>query len=191
VLEGIRRVVSEKRRLGSSTPLVNLRFIVMKHSEHQVPQLREFATQLGVDVLTLRKFHFVPGTEPADALGSLGGSLLPSESKYQLPAIPPGELHPVRISRNPCRNLWNCPTIHWDGTICSCFMDYNERRPLGSLQRSSFREIWYGTEYRELRAGFRRAWQQLPLCGQCACGFEGGDVGREANAEAFSISEAR
>jgi hypothetical protein len=70
-------------------------------------------------------------------------------------------------------------------------MDYNERRPLGSLQRSSFREIWYGTEYRELRAGFRRAWRQLPLCGQCACGFEGGDVGREANAEAFSISEAR
>ncbi len=190
VLQGIRRVVGEKRRLGSSTPLVNLRFIVMKHSEHQIPQLSEFARQLGVDVLTLRKFHFVPGTGPDKVQTIVGRSFLPSESKYQLPAIPPGGFHPVRISRNPCRNLWNCPTIHWDGTVCSCFMDYSERRPLGSLQRSSFREIWYGGEYRELRRRFRKAWRQLPLCGECACGFEGGDVGREANAEAFSMKEA-
>lgn len=186
VLEGIRRVVAEKRRLGSRTPVVNLRFIVMKHSEHEIPRLEEYARSLGVDVLTLRKFHFVPGTGQ-DA----GSELAPSEAKFQLPALPQESRKPVRVSRNPCRNLWNCPTVHWDGTVCSCFMDFNERRPLGSLAEQSFQEIWYGEAYRKLRRAFHRHWQQLPLCGACASGFEGGDVGRGANAEAVFFTEGR
>jgi MoaA/NifB/PqqE/SkfB family radical SAM enzyme len=192
VLEGIRRVVSEKRRLASSTPIVNLRFIVMKHSEHQVPLARDFARSLGVDVLTLRKFHFVPGTGGGiNSETSLGSSLVPSEIRYQLPALPQADQRPVRVSRNPCRNLWNCPTVHWDGTVCSCFMDYNERRPLGSLQELSFRKIWCGAPYRALRERFRRDWRGLSPCGECASGFLGGDVGREANAEAFFFAERR
>ncbi len=196
VLEGIRRVVAEKRRLGSRTPVVNLRFIVMKHSEHEIPRLEEHARSLGVDVLTLRKFHFVPGTGQAAGLAEEirtqeGSELTPSEARFQLPVLRREHRKPVRISRNPCRNLWNCPTVHWDGTVCSCFMDYNERRPLGSVAERSFREIWHGEGYQKLRRAFRRHWQQLPLCGACASGFEGGDVGREANAEAVFFTEGR
>ena len=61
VLQGIRNVVEEKRRAQSNTPLVNFRFIVMKHGEREVPHVRAFASSLGVDVLTLRKFHFACG----------------------------------------------------------------------------------------------------------------------------------
>ncbi len=191
VLKGIREVVSEKRRLHSDTPLVNFRFIVMKHSEGEVPRIKEFTSSLGVDVLTLRKFHFVPGTgndlEPGSdkKTAGVGETLVPSQSKYQLPMIPTGGRQPLRVERNPCKNLWNCPTIHWDGTVCSCFMDYNEQRPIGSLRAKSFREIWYGEAYRRLRRAFRDNWRELALCKDCASGFQGGDVGREANAEAF------
>jgi MoaA/NifB/PqqE/SkfB family radical SAM enzyme len=194
VLEGIRRVVAEKRRSGSRTPIVNLRFIVMQHGEHEVPLLREFAQGLGVDVLTLRKFHFVPGTTEgrgpeAEARDRAGGGLVPRQSRFQLPLLAQDTKTPARAARNPCRNLWNCPTVHWDGTVCSCFMDFNERRPLGSLRQDSFKAIWRGDRYRNLRREFRRRWQQLPLCGECASGFEGGDVGREANAEAVFFTE--
>ncbi len=196
VLEGIRQVVAARRRSGRTTPIVNLRFIVMKHCEHEVPLLREFAQGLGVDVLTLRKFHFVPGTTggrgpETEVRDRAGGGLVPSESRFQLPRLAQDTKAPVRVARNPCRNLWNCPTVHWDGTVCSCFMDYNERRPLGSLQQHSFREIWYGENCNRLRSEFRRHWQQLPLCGECASGFEGGDVGSEANAEAVFFSQGR
>jgi MoaA/NifB/PqqE/SkfB family radical SAM enzyme len=194
VLEGIRRVVAEKRRSGSRTPIVNLRFIVMQHCEHEIPLLPEFARDLGVDVLTLRKFHCVPGTRescgPKNQIHDRAGAgLVPTELKYQLPRLTGNAKAPVRASRNPCRNLWNCPTVHWNGTVCSCFMDYNERRPLGSLRENSFREIWQGEAYRRLRREFRRRWQQLPLCDECASGFERGDVGREANAEAVFFSQ--
>jgi len=38
VLGGIRNVVAEKRRRGAGTPIVNLRFIVMKHGEPELPR---------------------------------------------------------------------------------------------------------------------------------------------------------
>jgi MoaA/NifB/PqqE/SkfB family radical SAM enzyme len=188
VLRGIRNVVAERQRLGSPAPLVNLRFIVMKHCEPEIPQVRAVAQQLGVDIVTFRKFHFVPGTGSAAHRAAdeaeRGAALIPTDAQYQFPALADGG-RPMRVSRNPCRNLWNCPTIHWNGRVCSCFMDYDETRPLGSLSKNSFRDIWYGDAYRQLRARFRNSWLDLPLCGNCASGYLGGDVGKEANASAF------
>jgi len=187
VTAGVRRVVEERRRLNFKTPLVNFRFIVMGHNEHEVPQVPGFARDLGADVLTLRKFHAVPHFRWDPEAEHHG--LLPSQARYQLPVISPQDYRPVRAPQNPCKNLWNCPTIHWDGAVCSCFMDFDERRPLGRLGERSFMEIWAGEAYRNLRRAFRRRWRQLPLCGECAFGFEGGDVGRAANAEVVFFSE--
>jgi MoaA/NifB/PqqE/SkfB family radical SAM enzyme len=185
VLEGIRNVVAEKRVRGSSVPLLNLRYIVMKHGEADVSLVEDFARSLGVEVLTIRKFHAAPG--------SLGDAqvrdFLPADSRYQLPRLTP-EGNPVRVRRNSCRNLWNCPTVHWDGTVCSCFQDFDERNPLGSLKEQTLSEIWSGEPYRSLRRRFRRGWRELPLCGQCACGFDGGAVGRESNAEAIFFTRS-
>jgi MoaA/NifB/PqqE/SkfB family radical SAM enzyme len=192
VLQGIENVAAEKRRSGSRTPVVNLRFIVMNHCEHEVPQVASVARGLGADIVTFRKFHYVPGTGPTGGIGAAqpdpARRLIPTETQYQLPALDQGG-RPVRVSRNPCRNLWNCPTIHWTGTVCSCFMDYNELRPVGSLATHGFREIWKGSAYRNLRTAFRNSWENLPLCGDCASGFRGGDVGKEANAGAVFLSE--
>lgn len=66
-------------------------------------------------------------------------------------------------------------------------MDWSESRPLGVIGPQTLREIWYGEAYRDLRARFRRNWSQEPLCGECALGYEGGNIGREANAEMFML----
>ena len=184
VLAGIRNVVAEKRRLGSATPLVNLRFIAMRHNEHEIPKVEDLARSLGVDVITLRKFHAVPGTGREGA--ECGEAMAPGQSRFRLPAVE-DDVGPVRVIHNPCKNLWNCPTVHWDGAVVSCFMDFNERHPLGHLATQSFRQIWRGEAYAGLRRAFRDGWKELPLCGVCGSGFEGGDIGRESNAEAIFL----
>ena len=184
VLEGIRRVIAEKRRLGSETPLVNLRFIVMKHNEQEVNQIGSLASSLGVDLVTIRKFHMVQtgSFEHQETM-----RMAPTQPRFQLPPIDQASGRPLRTLNNPCRNLWNCPTIHWDGTVTSCFMDFAERRPLGNIRTQSFKEIWHGRDYLELRHNFRKRWRELPLCGDCSNGFVGGDVGCESNAEAIAF----
>jgi MoaA/NifB/PqqE/SkfB family radical SAM enzyme len=185
VIEGIRNVVEARRRAGAETPFVNLRFIVMRHNEHELPRLRDFAASLGVDALTLRKFHAVPDRRMRSRWAE--ADFVPTQREYQLPVLTPGTLEPMRTRSNPCRNLWNCPTLHWNGAVCSCFMDWSESRPLGVFGPQSLREIWYGEAYRDLRTRFRRNWSTAPLCGECALGYVGGDIGREANAEVFML----
>ena len=59
VLQGIKNVVAQKKQKNADTPIVNLRYIVMKHGEKEFPHLKAFARSLGVDVLTFRKFFAV------------------------------------------------------------------------------------------------------------------------------------
>ncbi len=182
VLEGVQNVVAEKRRQQASHLVVNFRFIVMKHNQHETPRLQEFAGPLGVDVLTLRRFYSVPNDQNDDTPDS--ERLIPDQTAFQLPVRSGDNGRPIRVTKNPCRNLWNCPTIHWDGTVCSCFMDFNEKRPLGKLPEQRFEDIWRGETYRNLRRAFRNAWLDLSPCSMCSSGYQRGDVGREANAEA-------
>ncbi len=182
VLQGVGNLVAEKHSQHAKDLLINFRFIVMKHNQHEAMELRDFVEPLGVDVLTLRRFYSVPN--PSAEMRE-AETLFPDDPAYQLPARCTEDGMPVRVHHNPCRNLWNCPTIHWDGRVCSCFMDFNEKQPLGKMPEQRFSEIWHGAAYRELRKVFRRKWQSLTLCSVCSSGYKNGDVGKEANAEAI------
>lgn len=180
VQEGIRNVAAAKKNKKSPLPLINLRYIVMKHNEAELSRLPEFSRSLPIDILTVRKFHAVPYDKEG---WQAAKSMVPEQGKYQLPRLSRSSGEPERVAKNPCKNLWNCPTVHWDGKICRCFMDYSEKFVLGDLKKQSFKAIWYGPEYHRVRRRFRNKWQDLELCNVCSSGFAGGDVGREANVE--------
>jgi MoaA/NifB/PqqE/SkfB family radical SAM enzyme len=51
VLEGTKRLVYWKKKLGSKTPHIIWQFIAFKHNEHQIPELEKKAKEIGVDEL--------------------------------------------------------------------------------------------------------------------------------------------
>ena len=53
-MTSIENLVAERKALGARHPLIIFRFIVMKHNEHQVGQIKDFAQRLGVDLVTYR-----------------------------------------------------------------------------------------------------------------------------------------
>jgi radical SAM protein with 4Fe4S-binding SPASM domain len=187
VLQGIRTVVARKRDLKSKTPLINLRFIVMKHNEHEIPRLKELAKSLEVDALTLKTLNPVnqdPYSEnPSER--RIHNEFLPEEHHYRRFKYDATGQNVIRLRRNPCKQLWNNPVIHWSGAVCSCTYDPKEKYRLGHLQNDTFKNIWYQAPYRRLRHQFRMDWNQLPLCRECSYAYKGGNCGREIVAEAF------
>jgi MoaA/NifB/PqqE/SkfB family radical SAM enzyme len=123
VLEGIRKVVDEKRRQRSQTPLLNFRYIVMKHNEHELPNVEKFVRSLNVDILSFRKFFPVVKQQVTDKRLEISD---PEDPLFQRFEQHPETTGLQRVQNNPCKNLWNCPAIHWDGTVCPCTCDYNE-----------------------------------------------------------------
>ena len=180
VLNGIKNVAAEKRRQGSETPILNFRFIVMKHNEHELPSIEKFARKLDVDILSFRKFF--PVVDNAQDVHH------PDKVTYRRFDQSSDESEPVRVRKNPCKNLWNCPAIHWNGTLTCCTCDYDDVRVFGNLNESRFRDIWSGSPAKRMRRLFRNRWKNLPLCRDCVYAFEGGNMGRESVTEAVVFS---
>jgi radical SAM protein with 4Fe4S-binding SPASM domain len=178
VLRGIRTVVARKRALNLKTPFVNLRFIVMKHNEHEVPQLKTLAESLGVDVLTLKTLNPCADDTYGQKEGGRGkeeSAFLPDNIRYRRFHYEKDGKTPIRFVQNPCRNLWNAPTIHWDGAVCPCTYDFDERFVLGDLKKGSFREIWNSENYSRMRRRLRENDKTNYFCHECSYAYEGGN----------------
>jgi len=187
VLQGIRTVVAQKRALNSKTPLVNFRFIVMKHNEHEIPKLKELARSLEVDALTLKTLNPVNRDFYAqDKSGArIQNEYLPEDYHYRRFKYDSTGQSVIRLLRNRCKQLWNNPVIHWSGAVCSCTYDPKEKYVLGHLQKDTFMNIWSRTPYQRLRRQFRRDWEKLPLCRDCSYAYEGGNCYNQIIVDAF------
>lgn len=133
-LEGLRTVAARKKALQSATPLINFRFIVMAHNEHEIPRVKDLAPQLGANVLTFKTLNprsMDPYGDRDEENPGKGTEYLPRNRDYWRFKPADGGAAPQRVRRNPCKQLWNCPTVHWDGTVCPCAFDPREKYPTG------------------------------------------------------------
>jgi MoaA/NifB/PqqE/SkfB family radical SAM enzyme len=69
--------------------------------------------------------------------------------------------------------------------VCACSYDPKEKFVLGDLNYQSFKDIWEGPTYCNLRRQFRKGWEKLLLCGDCSYAYEGGNCYNQTVAEAF------
>jgi radical SAM protein with 4Fe4S-binding SPASM domain len=177
LIQGIQNVVKTKRTLESQTPLINFRFIPMKHNEHELPQLKDFAKSLGVDMLTIKTLnpHCESGQEE-------DRSFLPQDPFYQRFKYDQ-EGRRIRRKRNPCKALWNDPIIHWDGKISPCTYDPHDDYTVGDFASSEFKDIWWGSSLRRMRRLFRQDYQNIDHCAWCSYAFEGGTLSSETIVE--------
>src|SRR5687767_11735469 len=54
VLEGAANIVKWKKELKSRTPFIIFQFLVVRHNEHQIEEVKELAKQIGVDDVWLK-----------------------------------------------------------------------------------------------------------------------------------------
>lgn len=189
VIAGIREIVVAKKRLNSKTPLVNFRFIAMKQNEHEIPRLRDFAENLGVDILTIRTLIPYDG-HPSCETREDGKAFIPDNPAYRRFSHDPETKTPVRRASNPCKALWNNPFVFWDSNVSPCCFDPHGMYVLGDMKKESFSDIWFGTGFRDLRRRFRSDYKKLSLCADCTYAFEGGACNTEDIVETVDFSRA-
>ena len=163
VLTSTENLVTEKRRLGKATPTITLRFIVMKHNEHQVEAFKAMAREMGVDFLSLR----LPAVqrEKVNLEKTLAPRLMPIQedsgekrhrgSRIWCPSSAP-------CSR-PLANL----TIFSNGDVVLCENDYNAEFSPGNASRNRIRDILSSRKAKALFKAFRRNPESLPFCRNC------------------------
>lgn len=176
-MKGIQNVAAARRNLNSRTPLINFRFIPMKHNEHEMPLLKDFARSLGADVLTIKSLNPHDHGE-VDANIATGLTFMPQDPRYRRFEYDEQGSR-LRLDQNPCKRPWMNPSIHWDGKVSLCTFDAQDHFVMGDLTKESFRDIWWGDEYSRFRSRFRHNYRAIPFCDGCTNAYKGGECGSE------------
>jgi MoaA/NifB/PqqE/SkfB family radical SAM enzyme len=149
VLDNIRLLTRTKKKLGSSTPALEWQFIVMRQNEHQIPDARKLAKELGVDSITFKKVDFPHGIHDEQ----LAKQWLPSSASRERKERPFDKPYNENGAGR-CWRLWRSSIINWDGGYAPCCYLTDAKDDFGSVTQESIKTIWNNVHYRTARRMF-------------------------------------
>lgn len=164
ILEGLRVLMEERRRLGRRFPIVEIQFLEMKNNHQERPLVEALAARLGIHRVSTMKL-FVP--------------LLFPNFEELAERLFPEPLNPEAIARdergwyfrgpapNYCARLLEHPVISWEGNVHPCCHDILHTHPLGSIHDETLEQIWFGKRYRRFREQVVADRSVIDICRAC------------------------
>ena len=160
VTDGIKRLVEAKKSARTSSPIIELQFLVMSHNEHQMKQMRKFASETGVDRLSFKSVQ-VYNFDNAK-------SIIPTvKKKSRYRQLPDNQWIPAGKIRNRCRRIWSSLVITWDGKVVPCCYDKNADHQSGNLLEDSLPAIWKNHIYSSFRSKVISHRADIDICRNC------------------------
>ncbi len=160
VQNGLKLLLEERKKAGNLYPRVVLQCLVTGQNENQIPELKHWAKEIGVDELQLKTtqiYDFENGSE-----------LIPSDLGYSR-YIPDGngKWKLKKKIENKCWRMWQGAVVTWDGKVVPCCFDKDAQFVMGNLQKESLSSIWESELYQKFRGQLLLDRSQLEICRNC------------------------
>ena len=166
VLKGAANIVKWKKELNSRTPFIIFQFLVVRHNEHQIEDVKKLAKEIGVDDVWLK-------TAQVYDFENDPNNLIPTNNKYsRYKKEADGKMKFKGNNSNHCWRLWHDPVITWDGAVVPCCFDKDAQHKLGSLKDQSFKQIWNNKNYRQFRSKIVDGRKNIDICANCSEGVK-------------------
>lgn len=163
VIEGAKNIVKWKKELNSKTPFVIFQFLVVKHNEHQVEEVKQLAKEIGADDVWFKTAQVYDYKNDPN-------NLIPTIEKFSR-YRKQGDSYEFKGNlQNQCWRLWHDPVITWDGLVAPCCFDKDAQHKLGDLKQQSFKKIWKNKEYTNFRKQLLKGREHIDICANCSEG---------------------
>lgn len=162
VIEGTENLLKWKKELGLQTPHIIWQFIAFKHNEHQIPEIKKLAKEIGVDELGIKTAQiydyqtsneFIPENEDLSRYSK-------TETGYQI----------KNKLLNQCWRMWRGSVITWDGLVVPCCFDKDATHRFGNISKQSFKSVWSGEQYNNFRKAILKSRKEIDICTNCTEG---------------------
>ena len=164
VLEGAKNIVKWKKELNSKTPFVFFQFLVVKHNEHQIEDIKKLAKEIGVDEVRFKSAQVYDYENDPN-------QLIPLNEKYsRYKRNTDGSFKAKNKFANRCWKLWHANVITWDGLVVPCCFDKDAMHRLGNLKNESFKQIWQNDNYKQFRSELMKSRKNIDICANCSEG---------------------
>jgi len=163
VVDGMRRFMEIKKEMNSKTPLIALQFLVMKHNESQIADVKKLAEDIGVDRLLIKNIE-VRSLEEAK-------EWLPVDDKYRRYHFD-GEHYEVKnADKKSCPRPWLSTLINWDGSVVPCCFDKNGHYEMGNINKQNMDDIWQNEKFTKFRYQLLTNRKSIDMCRNCNQGL--------------------
>ena len=157
-------LIQLKKELKSKTPFIVLQFLVSGKNEHQIPEIKRFAKEVGADKLELKTIQIYDYRN--------GNDLIPKNIKYSRYKKQKDGTFIIRSKlKNSCFRLWNSSVITWNGDIIPCCFDKNANHKFGNINEKTFKEINNSVEYKKFRKMLSENRKNIDICKNCTEGL--------------------
>jgi radical SAM protein with 4Fe4S-binding SPASM domain len=160
VCEGVESLVRWKRNLKSSTPLIEIQFIVFKSNENQMGEMNLLTRRLGADRLrfkTAQLYNFENGNPALTTKDKFARYKKGADGRYALKAPQP----------NHCLRLWSGAVINAKGELLPCCFDKGSDFSFGNLKDQSFDTQWKNKKASNFRGSILQNRKQFEMCRNC------------------------
>lgn len=140
ILDHIQRLQRIKRELHSRYPLTELQFLLTRHNEGEVGEIRRLARDLEVDRFRIIKLIINVKDEEQRK------QWLPKNPKYSRYDYVTLE-DKIFSSQKGCPWLWRSAVINWDGTVSPCCILEGEKTDMGNALQDGFKTVWNNDRY--------------------------------------------
>ncbi len=160
ILDGVEQLGRMKAAKGQKLPILHMRYIVMKHNEHELPLLPQFAEKKQFDMLTIRTLAIIDSPHDSHI------ALLPDNKAFRAYAYKDHN----RIQRRDfvCEKVFTFPAIFADGTVVACDQDCNATQAYGNIaDGTSFKSLWWSEQADKIRRTVRDCPESYSFCVNC------------------------
>ncbi len=165
VLEGTKNIIKWRKKLKADKPFVVFQFLVTAKNEHQIPEVKALADEIGVDDVwfkTAQVYDYENGHE-----------LIPVDSKYsRYRQRRDGKWELKNKFENRCWKMWHSAVITWDGKVVPCCFDKDASHEMGNIRDIEFIKIWQSKKYNQFRAKLLNNRSSIEMCKNCTEGTE-------------------
>ncbi len=162
VLEGTKNLVEQKKLHKAKTPHIIWQFIVFKHNEHQLDDIKQLAKTYQVDELSIKTAQIYDY--------ETGNDLIPENEELSRYKKSENLFEIKNKLLNHCWKLWSSCVFTWDGKVVPCCFDKDATHQLGEIKNNSFEEIWQGKQYHQFRTQILKGRKHIDICKNCSEG---------------------
>lgn len=162
VIEGTQNLLKWKKELGVKTPHIIWQFIAFKHNEHQIPEIKKLAKEIGVDELGIKTAQiydyqtsdeFIPENEKLSRYSK-------TDDGYKI----------KNKLLNQCWRMWRGSVITWDGLVVPCCFDKDATHRFENVSKQTFKDVWKGEQYNSFRNAILKSRKEIDICTNCTEG---------------------
>ena len=161
VTEGVKTLIETKKTTNSSFPFVILQFLVFKHNQHQIEEIKQVGKELGVDKVEIKTAQIINNS-----------SFNTSIDKYSRYSTNDTKLKLKSKLPNRCKRMWNSVVITIDGNISPCCFDKDSTHNYGNYSEINFKSIRKHISFKKFSNNILVNRKNIDICTNCSEGIK-------------------